>query len=461
MSLEDLKQRRQELTGNNDNEQSQDIKIEELREKRRKLKESSDAVFDNMQTLADESNRVADVAHNSRQILDDLDAEFEKQAGLKQADFAFLFAAIALQVLRIAIVNEKTKIEAANKGKIEKELKRKQKEIFEKYKKNAEQEIATEYYAPLNQIISTIGVPYDTPAFVGENTNILKGADHRFATLAHDPLIGLVVGTSNILTNTITCVDRAIFGYMRKNSGQNPRDIPIGLPDIKTYHVVYNQNKGTKKARVDGYNRQVPIVKYSSPKIGKECPTSIMLGSAVARLEDDRDSVVAALIKQIIHIGTDMFTPCGIQIPAANLVLSNTAVEQLTKYVSFGDVVKIGASSGIAALINLIISVLHGLTYDESKYDSRELFAVKTKKIISISNTIATTSNLIWVGANVYAGDKTQIKNFDIGGLLVTIYNLTHNAKFIRKIKEEYILGNFNKLIQGDDLQLKEIPTWD
>ena len=186
-----------------------------------------------------------------------------------------------------------------------------------------------------------------------------------------------------------------------------------------------------------------------------------MLGSAVARLEDDRDSVVAALIKQIIHIGTDMFTPCGIQIPAANLVLSNTAVEQMTKYFSFGDVVKIGASAGIAALINLIISTLHGLTYDESKYDSRELFAVKTKKIISISNTIATTSNLIWVGANVYAGDKSQIKNFDIGGLLVTIYNLTHNAEFIRKVKEEYIFGNFNKLIQGDDLQLKEIPTWD
>ena len=35
MSLEDLKQRRQELTGNNDDEQSQDIKLEELKEKRK------------------------------------------------------------------------------------------------------------------------------------------------------------------------------------------------------------------------------------------------------------------------------------------------------------------------------------------------------------------------------------------------------------------------------------------
>lgn len=436
------------------------MNLEELRKQQEQLDMHSDQVLKHMQALIDESERVADVAHNSRQILDDLDAEFEEQTGLKKADFAFLFAATALQVLRIAIINEITKIEGAGKGKLEKDLKKKQKEKFEKYK-NAEQENATEYYAPLNQIISTIGVPYDVQEFVGENTNMLKGADHRFATLAHDPLIGLVVGTANILTNTITCVDRALLGYMRKNSGQIPRDIPIGIPDIKTYHVVYNQGTVNKKARIDGINRNVPVIKFSHPKIGAECSNAIMIGSAVARLEDDKDSVVAALIKQIIHIGTDMFTPCGIQIPAANLVLSNTAVEQLTKYVSFGDVLKVGASAGIAALINLIISTLHNLTYDESKYNSRDIFNVKTKKIITISNAIATSSNLIWVGVNVYAGDKGQVKNLDIGGLLVTIYNLTHSEKFIRQVKEEFVFGKFNKLIQGDDLQLKEVPAWD
>ena len=78
-----------------------------------------------------------------------------------------------------------------------------------------------------------------------------------------------------------------------------------------------------------------------------------------------------------------------------------------------------------------------------------------------ISNTIATTSNLIWVGANVYAGDKSQIKNLDIGGLIVTMYRLINDPKFIRQVKEEYVFGKFNKLIQGEDLQLKEVPAWD
>mgnify|MGYP007046284131 FL=1 len=31
------------------------------------------------------------------------------------------------------------------------------------------------------------------------------------------------------------------------------------------------------------------------------------------------------------------------------------------------------------------------------------------------------------------------------------------DTKFIRQVKEEFILGGFNKMIQGDELNLKEI----
>ena len=66
-----------------------------------------------MHSIADESIRVAEVAHNSHQILEDLDAEFESQSGLKGNDIKFLFAAVGLQLARIVIVNELTKTEAS------------------------------------------------------------------------------------------------------------------------------------------------------------------------------------------------------------------------------------------------------------------------------------------------------------------------------------------------------------
>ena len=58
-----------------------------------------------------------------------------------------------------------------------------------------------------------------------------------------------------------------------------------------------------------------------------------MLSAAGKRFEDDKKSVVAAVIKQLIHIATDLYTPCGITLPGAGLVLSNSSVEQLTEYI--------------------------------------------------------------------------------------------------------------------------------
>ena len=50
------------------------MRLEELQERRKQLKKNSDITLNNIQIIADESNRVADLAHNSRQILEDLDA---------------------------------------------------------------------------------------------------------------------------------------------------------------------------------------------------------------------------------------------------------------------------------------------------------------------------------------------------------------------------------------------------
>lgn len=415
---------------------------EDLKAKRLQLAENDEIILDNLQALADESLRVANVAHSSREILEELDNEFEKQTGLQKADFAFLFFATALQITRIALMNSLTKIERAGQGKLEKDLKDKQTEIFDKVEAD-KNESATYYYAPLSQIISTTGVPYDVMEYVNKNNlGLFKGANHRFATVGHDPVLGLVFGTANILTNTITCVDKSLIGIGGKKYVPN---IPIGKPLITTNHVFYTEQVMKKG------------IKFKSPKIGEDASTVRMLDKAVSRVDDDMQSVIAAVIKQIIHIGTDMFTPCGIQLPAANIVLSNNLVEDMTKYISMGDVLKTGASAGIAALINLIIGCLHRLTYDESKCESKEIFNVRTRKLLTISNVIATSSNVIWVGTNVATGDKTKIKDLDIGGLLIIIHRLIHDEEYIRKVKEEFIFGKFNSLIQGKELELKEL----
>lgn len=427
------------------------MSLEELQKKRTLLKENSDKTFRNMEKLANESTRVAEVAHNSRELLDNLDNEFEKQTGLDRKDAKFLFAAIGLQLLRITIINELTKIEpAGQKNALEEKLHDFQDKVLSKFDANGSI-INKPYYASMNHIISTSGVPYDAQEtltakslenkmnrkgtinwdfdldeYINEQKlPLFKGANHRFSTLGHDPLIGLVVGTANIMTNTITCV-------------RSPLNVGgFEVPIITTNHVIYTSD-------------------YKHPMIGVYGASTVMLAKMVDRIINEPSAFVAAMIKQIIHIGTDMFTPCGIQFPGANLVMSNTNVEKITKQIGWGDLVKVGTSAKIAELINTVISTLHTLTHDSADGIAPEVYNVKTRKIILYSNAIATGSNVIWVGANVMAGDKSQIRNLDIGGLIVLLKRLSTDQEYIRQIKEEFVFGGFNKMIQGEPLELEE-----
>lgn len=434
------------------------MSIDELRAKRAKLKKNSDITLTNMEKITTESYRVAEVAHNSREIIENLDREFEQKTGLQASDVKFLFVAIGLQLLRITIINELTKTEPAGmKNKLENELHEFQDKVMKKLS-SLDQNMSTvnlPYYASTNQILTTSGVPYDAQEtltakslekMINKNRPmewdfdlddyinkmklpLFKGANHRFATIAHDPLIGLVFGTANIMTNTITCV-------------KSPLNISgLEIPVITTNHVIYTSN-------------------YSHPVIGTYGSTTMMLGNMIKRIPDEPVAFVAALIKQIIHIGTEMFTPCGIQFPVANIVLSNTNVEKITKYIGWGDLIKVSTSAKIAELINTVISILHTLVHDFSDGVEPELYSVRTRKIILYSNAIATGSNVIWVGANVGAGDKSQVKNLDIGGLIVLMKRLYTDTEYIQQIKEEFVLGGFREQIQGEDLGLEE-PIWE
>ena len=425
------------------------MSLEELQRKRGRLKENAEITLENMQKIADESYRVADVAHHARLILDDIDREFERQTGLDGKDLAFLFLAVGLQLARIVIMQRLSKIEKAGSGnRNEKTLHEFQDRLMKNYY-NGVQADEKLYYASLDHIVSTHGVPYDATEYLTKdsltkllgknvswnfdleglvtgNLSLFKGANHRFSSLGHDPVLGLVFGTGNIMTNTITCVRDA------NAAGA------FGMHILKSNHVIYTSE-------------------YKRPKISIYASTIQMLEEAIRRTINEPSAFAAALIKQIIHIGTDLYTPCGIQIPVSNLVLSKAYVQKFTKYISMGDLIKIGASAKIADFINTLISAIHFLLYPPEEYLSQDLYAIKTKKIIMYSNVIASVSNVIEVGIKMALDDKLAIKDLDIGGLIVTIHRLLTDTKYIHAIKEEFVISEFNKLIRGNDLNLKEM----
>ncbi len=343
--------------------------------------------------------------------LERIDHEFKEKTRLQDADAAFVVAATMLQVVRVLVINSLTEVEKAGAGNAKEDaLHGLQDRIFSNFNNEAPGE-SSRLFASKSHILSSRGVPYDATRYEEENLKIFKGANHRFATLGHDPVLGLVFGTSNIMTNSITCVkDANVLG--------------IGARIPATYSVSY-----------DALGK--------NPRIGAPAGTIEMLVSAGKRIASEPDAAAAALIKQLVHIGTDLYTPCGIQIPFANLALDKAHTEALTKYVSTGDLLKIGVQAGMALLINWLIAALHGCSLifkDDGSDYCTEIYQVRTKKIILISETIATSSSI------VQASIMKNPKCLDLGGAAVLVYRLFSDTRFIARLKEEYVQSELDKI---------------
>lgn len=241
-------------------------------------------------------------------------------------------------------------------------------------------------------------VPYDAIR-TGEHVNdtMLSGTTHRFRTLGHDPIFGWIFGTANIMTNSLT------------------------KSNLETYQV--NMNTMT-------------IVRHYPYGVAG------MVGNAVELGLNDNKLLAAAVARQAIHYGSDYFTKHSLPVPVISMINDEFAKNLVCKYgVNMHTITR---SAALALLINSIISFIHNLFFDGHDENDKKLYEVRTRKILSYSNLIATASNIIFVGIT------KDFSKLDIGGAAVTIYRLITDRKAIRQIKEEFIFGNYKSMVMGD-----------
>nr|WP_304220055.1 hypothetical protein [Fredinandcohnia onubensis] len=360
-----------------------------------------------MNIITEESRRVANVAHNSQKILDNLDREFEVQTGLNGTDITFLFFATALQCLRQYLLTS-----------FEERLP--DQKAASNVKGNGIKESSNrvhKWYWPSLEEISTNPVPYDalfgSPDF-GLNLN---GKSHRFKTLGHDPLLGWLFGTSNIVTSTLTTWDLQSY-------------------HIKTGHTLRGDPRDKITNRADTFK----VFHYTKER---------MLNDGL----DGKIAVGTALLKQAVHLKSDEYSKAGLPLPIISAV-SPSHAQKLAEYgIDIGNIKTVGKQASMSILINTMIAMIHGLFYNPEKYHSWSMYEVKTRKILSYSNALASASNVIYVALSSYAGNADAVRKLDVGGLMVTIYRLISDSQFINQVKEEFVFGGFNKLIQGEEYQ--------
>ena len=238
--------------------------------------------------------------------------------------------------------------------------------------------------------------PYDiTKGSPSINRN-MEGGYHRIHTLGHDPILGWIFGTANILTDTITFED-------------------------------FKSNRVIRKPKMMITPESVPLAK--------------LFGESFEMCKADSLNLPAAIFSEGCHLKSDEFTKLGLPVPileAINTDFASKLYKSNYDALCFSRDLKIvGASAGISIFIDMIIGLVHGL-FNKEKIN-KDLYEVRTRKILLISNSIASTSNII----QTLITDNP--KNLDIGGLLVTLSHLFMDLRFISRIKEEFIKQELNK----------------
>lgn len=365
--------------------------------------------------IANEAGRVSDVAKNADKIIEDIDKEFQRATKLTKTDIAFLFIAVGLQCCRQYLLpNDVNRITDKEGDKKIKSLLEKTIKEDKKNKKKKKEIIA----------ILTQSVPYDATTrsdsykeIFGELSTELSGATHRYRTLGHDPVLGWFFGTANILTDSLTK-----YNF------------------IETYSVV--------KMKING-----PYISASIPG-GQIIPTFAMINDFFNIAEEDNKLLFVALARQAIHYGSDYFTKQGLPIP-----FIPTANNDFSKFLTTRcniDTRSVLRSATTAIMINKIIEYIHSLFFDEKRDYSYDVYKIRTNKIISYSNLIASTSNILYVAISASLGNEEALKKLDVGGIIVTIHRLITDLKFQNEIKKEFLEKEFYKKVMGDRNLMEE-----
>lgn len=330
------------------------------------------------------------------ELNDEINGEFARRTSIiNKTDLTFLAIATALQTAKALLFPlvagkvgygnsfDKDKRLAHNDKSI-KDIERSQKDSYKQkqLEKGTEEEwLEILYRKPIFD--TTKGSPD-----IGVN---MEGGYHRIHTLGHDPILGWIFGTANILTDTIT------------------------LDTFKTYQ---------------GQRDPIKILPIRVPFFQ-------LFGDTIKVAKRGKLNLPAGVIAEGIHLKSDEFTKAGLPVPVLETFAPEFAGKlyknQYDALCFARDLKVIGSSAAISMFIDIIINLTHAMYYDETKDGSRDLFEIRTRKILLISNTIATTSNII------YSVVTDNPKALDIGGLLVTISHLFRDTSFILNVKKEFV----------------------
>ncbi|WP_419012901.1 hypothetical protein [Dysosmobacter sp.] len=355
------------------------------------LDTTTQKIEDHLTQVQDEYLRVTQFSGQAGYVVDQLDRQFREKTKLSGSDTVFLFLCVALQCARqYLLTNDKLRLQ--DQGSVKSNVR------GDRFMHSMYDGTIGNFAPPQWEDVLFQGVPYDATKLGPHIADTgLAGTTHRYRTLGHDPVLGWIFGTANIMTNSLTKSD--IITTYQVSDGFIIRHYPLG--------------------------------------------TMGMLNKAAEYAQRDPMLLAASTARQAIHFGSDYFTKQGLPIPLIATVNNDVAKTMITK--GRIDMWSITRGAALSALINQLIATIHRLFYNEDRDGTPSMYEVRTRKILSYSNAMATGSNIL---VTAFTKDLTKL---DVGGALVTLYRIVSDYKFIHEIKRDFLKNEFYNIVVGED----------
>lgn len=341
--------------------------------------------------------------------------EFSHKTGIKnKKDMSFLMVATALQTARWLIIQElcgdlgqtidsDSRLNHNDKS-IKDSVKESNKSFQERFEDHGHRE-STKKYKSWEQIIFS-SAPFDTTVGSPNFEENLEGKHHRYKTFGHDPILGWIFGTANFITDTCT------------------------LSNFNSYRI---SREGT-------------------PHFSEHTNLATIFYEVFDSTKEDWLRLPAGVFAEFVHLKSDAFTKLGLPVPILEVFSESLAGDlyksQYDSLCLLKDLKIVGKQAGFSILINMIIGLIHGLFYDKEKDGDRKLYEVRTRKILSISNALASAGNI------AYAVGTEDWRKLDVGGVLVTLYRLFTDVRFITKVKKDFIDTEMDKVLANEIKEL-------
>lgn len=349
---------------------------------------------------------------------DEVDAEFERMTSLKKEDYFYVVLCTALQCLRQYLVTDfKPRLS-------DKEAAKKVKEDY--YEASMRRRVDDKYKMSVAQIWLN-PVPFDAIAGGKRLGAGVSGTRHRFNCPGHDPVLGYLFGTVNIMTGTITVIDGGLAKNLRPGTPSVESAIGLNNYLVESIPRTYKSGILTPKA-VDQIAE-------------KADPFSTLVDAVVNRIKEDREDGLLALsqavIKEHVHLKSDRISTQSLPIPGLSIMSPDLAEKAASIGFDSLNLRTVGKQAAYSFLVNSIIRILYWL-HHQIAGDYSDAHRIRIARILDVSNALSTVSNVA-VSLLGAIWNPALLKKLDVGGSAVTFATLYKNADFIYRMQVEYI----------------------